>query len=129
MSGSRRGDEIDAYVGARIALRRAALGLSQTALAERLGISFQQLQKYETGANRISASRLHRLAMATGAAPADFFPAPPPRSEEADDWMTGLVFLTGTREGRSVAGAFPRIADASVRRSLARVIEALAAPG
>ena len=53
-------DEVDVYVGARIGLRRSALGLSQTALAQQLGISFQQVQKYETGQNRISASRLHR---------------------------------------------------------------------
>ena len=51
-------DEIDAYVGARIGLRRSALGLSQSALAQQLGVSFQQVQKYETGQNRISASRL-----------------------------------------------------------------------
>lgn len=117
---------VDAYVGARIALRRAALGLSQSALAARLGVSFQQLQKYESGANRISASRLHRLAVATGASPADFFPPATRRAETADDWMTGLVFLTETSEGRAVVGAFPRIADPALRKALARIATALA---
>ncbi|RZJ44851.1 MAG: XRE family transcriptional regulator, partial [Brevundimonas sp.] len=60
-------DHIDAYVGARIGLRRSALGLSQAALAQRIGVSFQQVQKYETGQNRISASRLHRAAVVLGA--------------------------------------------------------------
>lgn len=123
----RASDDVDAYVGARIALRRAALGLSQTALAERLGVSFQQLQKYEAGTNRISASRLHRLAAATGASPADFFPPVSGRLESADDWMTGLVFLTATPEGRAVADGFPRIADPALRKSLARIVAALAA--
>lgn len=126
---SRKSDPIDVFVGARIALRRAAMGLSQTALAQRLGVSFQQLQKYESGANRISASRLHRLATVLATAPAAFFP--PGETDEtgdpADTWMTGLVFLTGTPEGRTVATSFPLIADREVRRSVARIVEALAA--
>lgn len=52
----------DAHVGRRISIRRAALGLSQSALAVRIGVSFQQVQKYETGANRISASRLMEVS-------------------------------------------------------------------
>ena len=64
---SREGTPVDAWVGARIAARRQALGLSQTALAERVGVSFQQIQKYETGINRISASRLHQIAVALAA--------------------------------------------------------------
>lgn len=123
-------NDVDAYVGARIGLRRSALGLSQSALAQQLGISFQQVQKYETGANRISASRLHRLAVVLATTPAAFFP--PGETDEtagdpADSWMTGLVFLTGTSEGRTVATSFPLIADREVRRSVARIVEALAA--
>lgn len=127
---SRKPDPIDAFVGTRIALRRTAMGLSQTSLAQRLGVSFQQLQKYETGVNRISASRLHRLASVLGASPAGFFPpgaSDQTTGEAADSWMTGLVFLTETKEGRSVATSFPLIADREVRRSVARIVEALAA--
>ncbi|MFN5619069.1 MAG: helix-turn-helix domain-containing protein, partial [Brevundimonas sp.] len=73
--GARRPDPgLDGYVGARISARRQALGLSQAALAGRIGVSFQQLQKYESGANRISASRLHHLAQALGAPVGAFFP-------------------------------------------------------
>ncbi len=127
---SRKPDPVDAFVGARIALRRAAMGLSQTALAQRLGVSFQQVQKYETGANRISASRLHRLAAVLATTPAAFFPpgeADDGSGDPADSWMTGLVFLTGTPEGRVVATSFPLIADRETRRSVARIVEALAA--
>jgi transcriptional regulator with XRE-family HTH domain len=129
-AASRKPDPVDAFVGARIALRRMAMGLSQTALAQRLGVSFQQLQKYETGGNRISASRLHRLAVVLATTPAAFFP--PGETDEtsgdpADSWVTGLVFLTGTSEGRTVATNFPLIADRETRRSVARIVEALAA--
>jgi len=126
---SRSPDAVDAFVGTRIALRRAALGLSQTALAERLGISFQQVQKYEAGINRISASRLHHVARILGAPPATFFPSVPDtddRTDAADTWMTGLIFLAATTEGRDVLDAFPRIADETLRRALAQVVKALA---
>lgn len=129
---TRRGDAVDAWVGRQVALRRAALGLSQAALADRVGVSFQQLQKYENGSNRISASRLFRIASELATTPALFFPpgaAAAARGDRADTWMTGLVFLTATQEGRVVAEAFPRIADAAVRRSLARVVRALSTPG
>ena len=59
---ARRTNELDARVGNRLKLRRTVLGMSQEALADRLGISWQQLQKYEAGINRISASRLVQLA-------------------------------------------------------------------
>lgn len=55
-------DSTDRMVGARILARRRQLGMSQSELAEKLGLSFQQIQKYERGANRVSASTLHRIA-------------------------------------------------------------------
>lgn len=57
-------DPVDVAIGARVRERRLRIGLSQTALAQRLGISFQQLQKYETGANRISGSMIDRACKA-----------------------------------------------------------------
>src|SRR5690606_38046042 len=73
----RRSHHIDQVVGLRIAARRSALGWSQSALARALGVSFQQVQKYEAGANRISASRLHQAAAAMACSIADFFRARP----------------------------------------------------
>ena len=116
-------DDIDAYVGSRISLRRSAIGLSQTALARQLGISFQQVQKYETGTNRISASRLRRVAMILGMSVESFFPAA--EQEAAGDGAI-LRALTATADGRAIALDFPMIEHADVRKAVARVVAALA---
>lgn len=117
-------DEVDAYVGARIGLRRSALGLSQSALAQQLGISFQQVQKYETGQNRISASRLHRVATVLATSVEAFFPPTGPVSTDQDGWA-GLRLLTATADGRAIAAGFPLIEDRAVRKALARIVQAL----
>lgn len=108
---ARTADWIDAHVGARIAERRQALGLSQAALAQRLGVSFQQLQKYEAGQNRVSASRLHRLSAALGCGVQAFFPPVDPTDPEPPE----------------PADPLDRIADPRVRRALRDLVEALAA--
>ena len=119
-------DDVDAYVGARIGLRRSALGLSQSALAQQLGISFQQVQKYETGQNRISASRLHRVATVLATSVEAFFPpVETAREPVAGGWET-LGPLTATADGRTVAAAWPLIDDREVRKAVARVVRALA---
>ncbi|MGH7027199.1 helix-turn-helix domain-containing protein [Brevundimonas sp.] len=118
----RRTQDIDAAVGLRMAARRSALGLSQTALAVQLGVSFQQVQKYEKGANRVSASRLHQVATALGCSVADFFPV----RADAVDPAAGLRDLTATADGRALAEAFPRISDPALRHAVTRVVEALA---
>lgn len=122
---------VDAHVGTRITARRTALGLSQTALGQRVGISAQQVQKYEAGTNRISASRLNAIARTLGQSPGAFFP------EGADDVgsgmggapsESGLRFMTATAEGRAVAADFPLIPDRRLRQALASIVEALARP-
>lgn len=118
-------DEVDAYVGARISLRRSALGLSQTALAQRIGVSFQQVQKYETGQNRISASRLHRVAGVLGASVESFFP-PDDGDSATRAGVEALRSITATADGRAVAAAFPMIADRTLRQAIARIVTALA---
>jgi transcriptional regulator with XRE-family HTH domain len=119
-------DEIDAYVGARIGLRRSALGLSQSALAQQVGISFQQVQKYETGQNRISASRLHRAATVLGTSVETFFPPVETARGAADDGWEQMRFITATADGRAVATGFPLIEDRDVRKAVARIVRALA---
>ena len=120
-------DEVDVYVGARISLRRSALGLSQSALAQKIGVSFQQVQKYETGQNRISASRLHRVARVLGTSVETFFPTDEDGSGMAAS-LGGLRSITATADGRAVAAAFPLIEDRGLRRAVARIVTALA-PG
>lgn len=119
-------DRIDALVGARIVALRAEAGLSQAQLATRLGISFQQVQKYEVGANRVSASRLHQLAVALSAPIDSFFP-PTTTGESSNpppDWRE-LRFMTASAEGRTVAAGFGLIDDREVRRALAVIVGAL----
>ena len=59
-------DPIDRYVGSRVRVRRLGLGMSQTRLGQAIGVTFQQVQKYENGANRVSASNLYKMAKAMG---------------------------------------------------------------
>jgi transcriptional regulator with XRE-family HTH domain len=74
---------IDIHVGSRIRLRRNMLGMSQEKLGESLGITFQQIQKYEKGANRLSGSRLVQAAEAVGVTPAYFFGTNERKREES----------------------------------------------
>src|SRR5580765_340562 len=69
-------NETDVLVGTRVRIRRVELGLSQTELANALGVTFQQVQKYEKGTNRIGASRLHAMAGVLRVPVSYFFPAP-----------------------------------------------------
>jgi transcriptional regulator with XRE-family HTH domain len=68
-------DPIDVEIAAKLRALRKERGLSQTALGAAAGVTFQQIQKYETGANRVSASRLYKLAKALDTPVADFFPS------------------------------------------------------
>lgn len=119
-------NDLDASVGRRIGERRSALGLTQSDLAQRLRVSPQQVQKYEAGTNRISASRLSDIALVLGISPGALFPARDISPAEVD--LSPLRFMSATAEGRSLAAAFPLIADRDLRQALARIAEALAAP-
>lgn len=123
---------MDGYVGSRIAARRTALGLSQGALARAVGVTFQQLQKYESGANRVSAGRLHAISQALAAPITDFFPAatvlsPPAAVQPVNLERTlGLGHGLGMEDGRTLLEGFSSIPDEEVRQALARIVEALA---
>ncbi|WP_395944216.1 helix-turn-helix domain-containing protein [Brevundimonas sp.] len=120
---ARAAEPLDAIVGARIAARRTALGLSQTALGELVGVSCQQVQKYEGGQNRISASRLHNLALALGLPVGAFFPERPEQAESVE--LSLMRSMAATPEGRAMATGFSRIEDRAVRQALTRLVEVL----
>src|ERR1700752_5241949 len=80
--GSRRPNPIDVHVGSRVRFRRMLLGMSQEKLGEKLGLTFQQIQKYEKGINRIGASRLLDLAQVLGV-PVQFFYEEAPSGESS----------------------------------------------
>src|SRR5690349_4709820 len=80
----RKSEPLDAMVGAKVRVFRLNRGISQTALAEQLGVSFQQVQKYEKGANRIGANRLSQIAAALEISIADLFEPSRGRAAEID---------------------------------------------
>ena len=121
---------VDKHVGSRMRMRRLLVGMSQEKLGEALGITFQQIQKYEKGANRVSASRLQQAAKVL-AVPVDFFYEGGPQVETvgtgfAESGSSAYVsdFLM-TNEGVQLVKAFLRIKDGSVRRRVVDLIEAL----
>jgi transcriptional regulator with XRE-family HTH domain len=119
----RKSTSVDVHIGGRIRARRKALGVSQERLATSLGIAFQQLQKYEHGANRVSASKLYDVARALDVPISYFFEglavaehiSPDPREK----WLR--VFLESD-EGRELAEAFPRIPEAHLRRKVLELV-------
>jgi transcriptional regulator with XRE-family HTH domain len=124
---------IDIFVGSRVRLRRLMVGMSQEALADRLGVTFQQVQKYEKGTNRISASRLQAIADVFRVPPSFFF---------HDEDNTGLSTSVRTghetgdvssfvssKEGLDLNRAFLKIEDARVRKSIIALATALSRAG
>jgi transcriptional regulator with XRE-family HTH domain len=125
---------VDLHVGARIRLRRRMQGVSQEKLADALGLTFQQVQKYERGANRVSASKLYEIAAALRAPVAYFFDGlADPTGDELDgvrvaaasEESTVHSFLM-TPEGLELAKLFPNIAPGLVRRRLLELVRSLA---
>ena len=127
--GSRRANPVDVHVGTRVRLRRMLLGMSQEKLGEHLGLTFQQIQKYEKGINRIGASRLFDLSRVL-AVPVQFFYEELPVSDGAGGFAEqpegyAVEFLS-SREGLELNKAFARITDPRVRRSIVELIRSFA---
>lgn len=119
----------DVYVGSRIRLQRTFLRMTQTVLGERLGITFQQIQKYENGKNRVSPSRLHQMGEILQVPISFFFPEggqsePVSRSIESSEELS--LFLQ-TAEGREFNHAFRQIRDPKVRRAVVALAKSMAA--
>lgn len=125
---------IDVYVAGRIRSRRTAMKMTQLRLSQFIGISLQQIQKYETGANRIAASRLQMIARILRV-PTSFFFDGAPQNPLSDPVPSDTVFpLSDTsssfpqsRETARLNQHFVRIADREVRRRLIVVVQAIAA--
>ncbi|HEY3718873.1 MAG TPA: helix-turn-helix transcriptional regulator [Roseiarcus sp.] len=123
---------IDKHVGARVRMRRLILGMSQGKLGEALDVTFQQVQKYEKGANRIGASRLQQLARVLDVPPAYFFEDAPSGEERApgfaeDEGHNHFVDFLSTSEGLQLNRAFAAIRDAKVRKKILDLVVSLAA--
>ncbi|WP_428032302.1 helix-turn-helix domain-containing protein [Ancylobacter sp.] len=124
---------VDKFVGSRVRMRRMMVGMSQEKLGESLGITFQQIQKYEKGTNRIGASRLQNISQVLGVSVSFFFDGAPTMGGEvagfAEDASPAYVadFLASS-EGLALTRAFLKITDGKVRRRIVDLVEALAEP-
>lgn len=126
---------IDAHVGARVRLRRMMVGMSQERLGELLGVTFQQVQKYEKGANRIGASRLYEVSQILQV-PVQFFfddlpsdgekPIARPHGVQDNDAEPFLMDFVAKPEGLALNQAYMRIKDAKVRRPILDLVRAVA---
>jgi transcriptional regulator with XRE-family HTH domain len=130
-SSSRRANPVDVHVGARVRLRRMLLGMSQEKLGEHLGLTFQQIQKYEKGINRIGASRLFDLSQVLGVPVQFFYEELAVAGTAAGGFAerpaeSYAVEFLGSREGLELNKAFARITDPRVRRSIVDLVRAFA---
>nr|WP_310000434.1 helix-turn-helix transcriptional regulator [Caulobacter segnis] len=128
LSGAERHpNPVDLHVGARIRMRRKILGVSQERLAEDLGLTFQQIQKYERGANRVSASKLYEIARSLQASVGYFFEGLEATADGVSDAGEPFVhdFLM-TSEGLELATQFPRITRSKVRRRILELVRSMA---
>ena len=111
---------LDVEIGRKIRLRRLEQSMSQTALAEKLDVTFQQVQKYEKGTNRVGAGRLHLIATELKVPVTYFFQAEPKQNE-----VDSLLYLNSPSSIRLVK-AFASIKNQKIKKELLALVEALA---
>ena len=124
-------DPVDTHVGARVRLRRTLLGLSQEKLGTALGLTFQQIQKYERGTNRIGSSRLYQLSRVLDV-PVSFFFDDMPSADARPGFAEGGQASfdqehLAKRETLELVRAYYRIADPTLRGRLFDLVKALGA--
>lgn len=119
---------VDRHVGLRIRLRRKELGISQERLADSIGLTFQQVQKYERAANRVSASKLWEMSRALSTNIAYFYEGLPagPELPGANLPRETLQDFLMTPEGMELAAIFPKVAKGRVRRKILDLVRTVA---
>ena len=121
---------IDKHVGSRVRMRRMMLGMSQEKLGDALGLTFQQVQKYEKGTNRIGASRLQQISLILQVPVSFFFEgAPPPPGRPGLSEAPSPAYVTdflATTDGLTLTKAFLRIQNPKLRRRIVELVEEMA---
>jgi len=122
-------NSIDIHVGSRLRMRRMMLGMSQEKLGEAFGLTFQQVQKYEKGANRMGASRLQQAAQILGVSVPFFFEGAPGGHIEGGDTLSPAYIddFVSSEDGLRLIKAFMRIARPAVRYRIVNVVQEMAA--
>lgn len=121
-------DPIDKYVGSRVRMRRLMLGMSQSKLADAIGLTFQQVQKYEKGTNRMGSSRLQQVANVLKV-PVTFLFEGTPSQSKLDGKAPSPAYVSeflSTSDGLALTKAFMQIKNAKLRRSIVNVVEDIA---
>jgi transcriptional regulator with XRE-family HTH domain len=119
----KRAQKIDKIIGRNIRIHRLAKKMSQTELGDQLGVSFQQVQKYENGANRVGSGRLYQIAAILGLHVSTLFKGGENRDKGA---QSGLLDLLTEPQSVRLIRAFAKIGDSTVRRSLVQLAEKFA---
>ena len=122
---------IDKHVGSRVRMRRMMLGMSQEKLGDALGLTFQQVQKYEKGTNRIGASRLQQISQILQVPVAFFFEGAPsvPGIPEATEMAPSPAYVTdflATSDGLALTKAFMRIKNTKLKHRIVELVEEIA---
>jgi transcriptional regulator with XRE-family HTH domain len=122
---------VDKYVGSRVRMRRIMLGMSQEKLGEALGLTFQQIQKYEKGTNRVGASRLQQISEVLQVPVSFLFDGGPSGAvlSEGSAESASPAYIAdflATSEGLALTRAFTRIPDSKLRRSIVDLVEQIA---
>ncbi|WP_336055683.1 helix-turn-helix domain-containing protein [Nitratireductor sp. CH_MIT9313-5] len=130
-NNKKKPNPIDVHVGSRIRLRRNMLGISQEKLGESLGITFQQIQKYEKGTNRVGASRLQAIASILSSPVSFFFEGAPgedgqPAPGMAEEGASYVTDFLNSSEGIQLNRAYVKISDPKLRRKVLDLVKALA---
>jgi transcriptional regulator with XRE-family HTH domain len=128
---SKAPNPVDKYVGSRVRMRRIMLGMSQEKLGEALGLTFQQIQKYEKGTNRVGASRIQQISEVLQVPISFLFEGGPSSTAGAQGFAEGaspsyVSDFLATSEGLALTRAFTRINDTKLRRSIVDLVEQIA---
>ena len=122
---------VDRHVGSRVRMRRIMLGMSQEKLGEGLGLTFQQIQKYEKGTNRIGASRIHQISEILQVPVSFLFEGSPGSSAGTERFGEApspayVADFLATTEGLALIRAFTRVPDIKLRRAIVDMVELIA---
>lgn len=127
----KKANPVDAHVGYRVRLRRMLIGMSQERLGDLLGLTFQQVQKYERGINRIGAGRLYEVAEILGV-PISFFyegmdgvQVPPENGSNGSEKPSAVMDFLSSNEGIQLSTAYMGIKDVKVRRKILDLVRSI----